>query len=110
MNNRIFVEGYRSFLNPNIQSLRAIRDVSLNGRSLDVDTLTATVADNVGALGAHIGAKIVIQRGGTRVGVYYLSSVSQIGAQSYKMQMTSPLGRLEQIGHVGGVYSGASAA
>lgn len=109
MDNRIFVEGYRSFLNPNIQSLRAIRDVSLNGRSLDVDTLTATVADNVGALGAHIGAKIVIQRGGTRVGVYYLSSVSQIAAEIYNMQMTSPLGRLEQIGHVGGVYSGASA-
>lgn len=109
MNNRIFVDGYRSFLNPNIQSLRAIRDVALNGRSLDVDTLTATVADNVGALGAHIGAKIIIQRGGTRVGVYYLTSVSQIAAEIYTMQMTSPLGRLEQIGHVGGVYSGKNA-
>lgn len=104
------MEGYRSFLNPNIQSLRAIRDVSLNGRSLDVDTLTATVADSVGALGAHIGAKIIIQRGGTRVGVYYLAAVSQIAEEIYTMQMVSPLGRLEQIGHVGGVYNGAGAA
>ena len=110
MNNRIFVEGYRSFLNPNIQSLRAISDVSLNGRSLDVDTLTATVADNVGALNAHIGAKIVIQRGGTRIGVYYLAAVSQIAAKIYTMQMVSPLGRLEQIGHVGGVYNAKNAA
>lgn len=110
MENNIRVLGYRRFQNADLSEVRAIRDVSLNGRTLDVDTLTATVVDDVGAITTKIGSQVEIRRGGTRVGVYYLASVSQIGAQSYKMQMTSPLGRLEQIGHVGGVYSGASAA
>lgn len=109
MNNYVRVFGYKRFQNADIQSARAIRDVSLNGRTLDVDTMTVTVVDDLGGLPSKIGSQVEIRRGSTRVGVFYIYSVSRIGQQTYTMQLASPIGQLEQIGHVGGVYNGASA-
>lgn len=110
MINNIRVIGYRRFQNAEISSARAIRDVSLNGRTLDVDTMTVTVTDDRAALATKIGAQVEIRRGGTRVGIFYLESVSQVGAQTYTMHLTSPLGQLELVGHAGGFYNNKNAA
>ena len=104
MQNGIRIPGIPLIRNHNIRSASAMLDTSLNGRSLDVDTFTATVTTSFPLNNVSHEQAIRIQRGGTQVGVFYLDSVSQLGAQLYKLQMVSPLGLLERRGHVGGCY------
>ncbi|MBQ3071826.1 MAG: hypothetical protein IJD20_00850 [Oscillospiraceae bacterium] len=109
MQNGIRIPGIPLIHNQNIRSARAMLDTSLSGRSLDVDTFTATITTSFSLDNVSHEQAIRIQRGGTQVGVFYLDSVSQLGAQVYKLQMVSPLGLLERRGHVGGCYANKNA-
>ena len=88
-------------------------DTSLNGRVLDVDTMQVTIQQpkSAGAFNPDVDQSLPVPflRGGSQQSLWYASSVTHVGEAFYLLGLTSSLGRLLQMEHRGGVYSGETA-
>lgn len=94
-----------TFEDADIKEARSMSDISLSGRSLDADSLTATVRSTDPTITQFDPLRpIVVSRGGSRIGTYYMKAVTRLGVDLVKLEMVSPLGKLEQLEHTGGIY------
>lgn len=84
-------------------------DVSLDGRTLDVDTLEATVEGTDALTEISRSAPLRFLRGGNPRSVWYAQRVEQIAPALFRVSATSSLGRLAQMSHRGGLYTGQPA-
>lgn len=99
-----------SFSGAEILSTQGAVDAGLNGRTLDVDTYSATVRCNDPAIANfNRDDPVRILRGGSQIALLYLTAVTQVGPDLYTLSMTSSLGRLLSMEHRGGVYDGVDA-
>lgn len=99
-----------SFSGVEILSVQGAVDAGLNGRTLDVDTYSATVRCSDPAIASfNRDDPVRILRGGSQIALLYLTSVTQVGPDLYTLAMTSSLGRLLSMEHRGGVYDGVDA-
>ena len=85
-------------------------DVSLDGRTLDVDTLEATVEGTDALTEISRSAPLRFLRGGNPRSVWYAQRVEQIAPALFRVSATSSLGRLAQMSHRGGLYTGQPAS
>lgn len=92
-----------------IRSAKATKDTALNGRSLDVDTMIVEFEKTGSTPVFNRSQSVRVSRGGSTIGEWFIAGISQLTKTRYRLQMTSPLGRLEQFGHKGGVYTGITA-
>lgn len=99
-----------TFDRPEIKSGEMAVDTSLNGRTLDVDTMTATVkCTDPSILNFAQDTPVTILRGGSQYALFYLKDITQVGTNFYTLSLMSSLGRLAQMPHKGGIYNGTPA-
>lgn len=85
-------------------------DTSLNMRTLDVDTMTATVkCTDPAILNFAQNTPVTLLRGGSQYAMFYLKDITRVAAEYYTLSMMSSLGRLSQMPHKGGMYNGTPA-
>lgn len=130
------VYGGTTYDNDALRSVEMNVDTSLSERSLDVDTIHAVVDTraavtpggfltseeyqfvthdgydfwcNIGTVspaGLPQNEPVRFLRGGSQYSLWFRDSVKRIGPTLYEMVMTSSLGRLAQMPHKGGIYTG----
>ena len=99
-----------TFDRPEIKSGEMAVDTSLNGRTLDVDTMTVTVkCTDPSILNFTQDTPVTILRGGSQYALFYLKDITQVGTDFYTLSLMSSLGRLSQMPHKGGIYNGTPA-
>lgn len=99
-----------TFDRPEIKSGEMAVDTSLNGRILDVDTMTATIkCTDPSILNFTQDTPVTILRGGSQYALFYLKDITQVGTDFYTLSLMSSLGRLSQMPHKGGIYNGTPA-
>ncbi len=99
-----------SYDDSRIKSAQAAVDTSLNERTLDVDTMVATV-QNAASLAAFAqNEPVYFLRGGSQYALWYLKEVKRVAPDLWTLSMMSSLGRLSQMTHRGGIYSGVAAS
>jgi len=83
----------------------------LKSDSLEANSLSITVTSNdTSILKYKKNDKVEYFRDGKRKGIFYLQSVKRVGPNDYSLYGLSALGRLLQMKHVGGIYTGESVA
>lgn len=83
----------------------------LKSDSLEANSLSITVTSNdTSILKYKKNDKVEYFRDGKRKGIFYLQSVKRVGPNEYTLYGLSALGRLLQMKHVGGIYTGESVA
>lgn len=130
------VYGGTTYDNDALRSVEMNVDTSLSERSLDVDTIHAVVDTraavtpggfltseeyqfvtydgydfwcNIGTVSPASlpqNEPVRLLRGGSQYSLWFRDSVKRIGPTLYEMVMTSSLGRLAQMPHKGGIYTG----
>lgn len=94
-----------------LREISAAVDTSLNERTLDVDTMQVVVQSSDATItNVSQSDPVAFLRGGSQYSLHYLQSVDHAGADFYLLNLTSPLGRLLQMAHRGGVYNGVAAS
>ena len=109
MQNGITLNG-TTYGNDALRSVEIDADISLDGRTLDVDTMEATVEGTAALTTISRSAAAVFKRGGNDRSAWYVSKVEQVAPSLYRLSATSSLGRLAQKEHRGGIYTGQSAS
>ena len=99
-----------TFENARIKAAEMAVDTSLNQRTLDVDTMHATVKSEIALTTFQQNTPVRFLRGGSQYALWYLSQITRVAPQLYELSMISSLGRLSQMEHRGGVYSGVAAS
>lgn len=92
-----------------IKSAQAAVDTSLNERTLDVDTMTATVQSQTSLAEFSQNEPVYFLRGGSQYALWYLKEIKRVAPDLWTLSMMSSLGRLSQMAHKGGIYNGVSA-
>ena len=83
----------------------------LKSDSLEANSLSITVtSSDTSILKYKKNDKVEYFRDGKRKGIFYLQSVKRVGPNDYTLYGLSALGRLLQMKHVGGIYTGESVA
>lgn len=83
----------------------------LKSDSLEANSLSITVtSSDTSILKYKKNDKVEYFRDGKRKGIFYLQSVKRVGPNDYTLYGLSTLGRLLQMKHVGGIYTGESVA
>lgn len=83
----------------------------LKSDSLEANSLSITVTSNdTSILKYKKNDKVEYFRDGKRKGIFYLQSVKRVGPNDYSLYGLSALGRLLQMKHVGGIYTGETVA
>lgn len=83
----------------------------LRADALEADTLDITVLSESGTIrNFKKNDKIEYFRSGSRVGVYYLQSVTRVGPKLYTLSALSAVGLLIVRPHRGGIYTGQTVA
>lgn len=83
----------------------------LKSDSLEANSLSITVTSNdTSILKYKKNDKVEYFRDGKRKGIFYLQSVKRVGPNDYSLYGLSTLGRLLQMKHVGGIYTGETVA
>ena len=99
-------------VNPeNIKNIAAHLSSSIDGSEVAVDTCEAVIIATSPVNPQTIkslpyGTEILYYEGTTLIGLWYLESVSRVARDEYQLNMISALGLLEDIPHVGGIYTG----
>lgn len=99
-------------VNPdNIKNIAAHLSSSIDGSEVAVDTCEAVIIATSPVNPQTIrslpyGTEILYYEGTTLIGLWYLESVSRVARDEYQLSMISALGLLEDIPHVGGIYTG----
>lgn len=100
----------QEFENDQIKNSQMAVDTSLNERTLDVDTMNATVQSQTALVPFLQNTPVRFLRGGSQYALWYLSEIRRIAGDLYSLSMTSSLGRLTQMEHKGGIYNGVAAS
>lgn len=83
----------------------------LRADALEADTLDITVLSESGTIrNFKKNEKVEYFRSGSRVGVYYLQSVTRVGPKLYTLSALSAVGLLIVRPHRGGIYTGQTVA
>ena len=83
----------------------------LRADALEADTLDITVLSESGTIRSFKkNEKVEYFRSGSRVGVYYLQSVTRVGPKLYTLSALSAVGLLIVRPHRGGIYTGQTVA
>jgi len=83
----------------------------LRADALEADTLDITVLSESGTIrNFKKNDKVEYFRSGSRVGVYYLQSVTRVGPKIYTLSALSAVGLLIVRPHRGGIYTGQTVA
>ena len=83
----------------------------LRADALEADTLDITVLSESGTIRSFKkNDKVEYFRSGSRVGVYYLQSVTRVGPKLYTLSALSAVGLLIVRPHRGGIYTGQPVA
>lgn len=83
----------------------------LRADALEADTLDITVVSESGTIrNFKKNDKVEYFRSGSRVGVYYLQSVTRVGPRLYTLSALSAVGLLIVRPHRGGIYTGQTVA
>ena len=83
----------------------------LRADALEADTLDITVVSESGTIRSFKkNDKVEYFRSGSRVGVYYLQSVTRVGPKLYTLSALSAVGLLIVRPHRGGIYTGQTVA
>ena len=83
----------------------------LRADALEADTLDITVLSESGTIRSFKkNDKVEYFRSGSRVGVYYLQSVTRVGPKLYTLSALSAVGLLIVRPHRGGLYTGQTVA
>lgn len=83
----------------------------LRADALEADTLDITVFSESGTIrNFKKNDKVEYFRSGSRVGVYYLQSVTRVGPKLYTLSALSAVGLLIVRPHRGGIYTGQTVA
>lgn len=83
----------------------------LKSDSLEANSLSITViSSDTSILKYKKNDKVEYFRDGKRKGIFYLQSVKRVGPNDYSLYGLSALGRLSQMKHVGGIYTGETVA
>ena len=83
----------------------------LRADALEADTLDITVLSESGTIRSFKkNDKVEYFRSGSRVGVYYLQSVTRVGPKLYTLSALSAVGLLIVRPHRGGIYTGHTVA
>lgn len=83
----------------------------LRADALEADTLDITVLSESGTIRYFDkNEKVEFFRSGSRVGVYYLQSVTRVGPKLYTLSALSAVGLLIVRPHRGGIYTGQTVA
>ena len=83
----------------------------LRADALEADTLDITVLSESGTIRSFKkNDKVEYFRSGSRVGVYYLQSVTRVGLKLYTLSALSAVGLLIVRPHRGGIYTGQTVA
>lgn len=125
----------RTYPNDKLRGVTLALDTALNGRSLDVDTAEVELTTGPAHLGfwtheplpfftrdrkrfltseqTALGAwsrsdALTMRRGGSQYAIMLPSEVTRVGKRNYTVSCTSALGRLVQLPHRGGIYTGSS--
>lgn len=125
----------RTYPNDKLRGVTLALDTALNGRSLDVDTAEVELTTGPAHLGfwtheplpfftrdrkrfltseqTELEAwsrsdALTMRRGGSQYAIMLPSKVTRVGKRNYTVSCTSALGRLVQLPHRGGIYTGSS--
>lgn len=80
---------------------------SLSMSELSVDTMEITIRPNHPFAGQFQQNTPLVQYvDGSQIAIWYLQSIERLGANVYKLNGCSSLGRLTQVTHYGGIYDG----
>jgi hypothetical protein len=80
---------------------------SLSMSELSVDTMEITIRPHNPFVGQFQQNTPLVQYvDGSQVAIWYLQSIERLGANVYKLNGFSSLGRLTQVTHYGGIYDG----
>ena len=83
----------------------------LRADALEADTLDITVLSESGTIrNFKKNDKVEYFRSGSRIGVYYLQSVTRVGPKLYTLSALSAVGLLIVRPHRGGIYTGQTVA
>ena len=103
--------GGRTFTQYDISSGNCYLVTSLLSESLEINTLEFEVRSTDDTLTSFIrNAPLTYLYNGEQVGIFYVQSVSRVGAESYQFKATSAIGLLDQVKHYGGIYTGQTVA
>lgn len=108
MRNRL-VYGKWTFVDREIADGNPYQEQTLFGQELGVDTLSVTVkCADPAILDYQSGAPMIYYRRDMQRGIYYVQSVQQVAPQRYTISGMTAVGRLTQLEHRGGIYTGKS--
>lgn len=96
--------------NANISSMTSTRTVPLDGRSIEVDSLRASISASTSSINIDRSRLARIYRGGSLLSMWYVTDVCGLAQNQWSITLCSPAGLLERRGHVGGVYNAKNAA
>lgn len=128
------VNNGRTFEPQNLENVQLSVDTSLTGRALDVDTATFDISTGEGRqlfltnfprffftrdnllfnandsfdFSWDQASPIQLKRGGSQYGIFFPRSAARYKTNAYSLSCTSALGKLAQMAHRGGVYTGST--
>lgn len=109
MRNKIVYED-REFTPADIESAELYKATNLIPRQLEADTITAVVkTDDTSIVNFKRNALFYYYHKNRIEFIAHLQSVDRIGEKSYRLYATSPIGRLIEMTHAGGIYTGQPA-
>lgn len=108
MRNKL-VYGKWTFTDGEITDGNPYQEQTLFGRELGVDTLSVTVkCEDPEILNDQPGAYMIYCHRERQRGIYFVQSVQQVTPQHYVISGVTAEGRLTQLEHPGGIYTGES--
>lgn len=110
MNHNIITVGSRTFTGEDLKSGSCYIAESIAGEELSIDTLDATVESAVDLTGLPYGEAVTYTHDNVLIGKFFLSSVKRVGASIYDLSCVSAVGLLAGSMHLGGLYTGQTAA
>lgn len=110
MNHNTITVGSRVFTGADLKSGSCYIAESIAGEELSIDTLEATVESAVDLTGLPYGEAVTYQHDNALIGKFFLSSVKRVGASAYDLSCVSAVGLLAGSVHLGGLYTGQTAA
>lgn len=110
MNHNTITVGSRVFTGADLKSGSCYIAESIAGEELSIDTLEATVESAVDLTGLPYGEAVTYQHDNALIGKFFLSSVKRVGASAYDLSCVSAVGLLAGSMHLGGLYTGQTAA
>lgn len=84
-------------------------EMSLPISSLGIDTLEIELRSTTDLTDFEQNTPVIYFHNGKQIGVFFVQNVTRIGVDQYEINAFSSVGRLDQILHYGGIYTGQKA-